>query len=113
MLNGSKTFISNGIHVPTWSSSSPDRPRRRAARASACSSSSAAREGFERGRILDKIGQKSQDTAELFFEDVRVPKENLLGEEGAGFVQLMTQLAQERMVDRAWPRSPRRSTSWR
>ena len=46
----------------------------------ACSSSSAAWTGFERGRNLDKIGQKAQDTAELFFHDVRVPKENLLGE---------------------------------
>lgn len=54
-------------------------------------------EGFERGRNLDKIGQKSQDTAELFFNDVRVPKENLLGELNGAFVHLMTNLAQERM----------------
>ena len=54
-------------------------------------------EGFERGRNLDKIGQHAQDTAELFFEDVRVPKENLLGDEGAGFVHLMTNLSQERL----------------
>ena len=54
-------------------------------------------EGFERGRNLDKIGQHAQDTAELFFDDVQVPKENLLGEEGAGFVQLMTNLPQERL----------------
>ena len=54
-------------------------------------------EGFERGRNLDKIGQHAQDTAELFFDDVRVPKENLLGEEGSGFVHLMTNLAQERL----------------
>ncbi|MGK5549376.1 acyl-CoA dehydrogenase family protein, partial [Streptomyces sp. URMC 127] len=53
--------------------------------------------GFERGRNLDKIGQKAQDTAELFFRDVRVPKENLLGELHGGFGHLMTNLAQERM----------------
>ena len=53
--------------------------------------------GFERGRNLDKIGQKSQDTAELFFDDVRVPKENLLGELDGAFLHLMTNLAQERM----------------
>lgn len=54
-------------------------------------------EGFERGRNLDKIGQKAQDTAELFFQDVRVPKENLLGELNGAFLHLMTNLAQERM----------------
>jgi acyl-CoA dehydrogenase len=53
--------------------------------------------GFERGRNLDKMGLKAQDTAELFFDDVRVPKENLLGEEGSGFVSLMTNLPQERL----------------
>jgi acyl-CoA dehydrogenase len=56
------------------------------------------REGFERGRNLDKIGCNAQDTSELFFEDVRVPMTNLLGEEGRGFVQLMQQLPQERLV---------------
>ena len=54
-------------------------------------------EGFERGRNLDKIGQHAQDTAELFFTDVVVPKANLLGREGSGFVQLMTNLSQERL----------------
>jgi alkylation response protein AidB-like acyl-CoA dehydrogenase len=53
--------------------------------------------GFERGRNLEKIGQHAQDTAELFFDHVRVPRENLLGEEGSGFGQLMTNLAQERL----------------
>jgi acyl-CoA dehydrogenase len=55
--------------------------------------------GFQRGRILDKMGQKGQDTAELFFDDLRVPKANLLGpEEGQGFIQLMQQLPQERLI---------------
>jgi alkylation response protein AidB-like acyl-CoA dehydrogenase len=53
--------------------------------------------GFERGRNLDKIGLKAQDTAELFFDDVRVPGENLLGEENRGFVHLMERLPQERL----------------
>ena len=53
--------------------------------------------GFERGRNLDKIGLKAQDTAELFFDDVRVPAGNLLGEESRGFVHLMENLPQERL----------------
>ena len=53
--------------------------------------------GFERGRNLDKIGQHSQDTAELFFAGVRVPVANLLGEEGKGFAYLVTNLPQERL----------------
>ncbi len=54
-------------------------------------------EGFTRGRNLDKIGLKAQDTAELAFDDVHVPVENLLGEEGSGFTILTTNLAQERL----------------
>ena len=54
-------------------------------------------EGFERGRNLEKIGLKAQDTAELFFHDVHVPVDNLLGEEGAGFYYLMSMLPQERL----------------
>ena len=53
--------------------------------------------GFERGRNLDKVGMHAQDTSELFFDDVVVPKENLLGEEGSGFVSLMRNLPQERL----------------
>ncbi len=56
------------------------------------------RPGFQRGRMLDKIGCRAQDTAELFFSDLRVPVGNLLGQEGRGFHQLMKELSQERMV---------------
>lgn len=56
------------------------------------------REGFERGRNLEKIGMKAQDTSELFFDAVRVPTGNLLGEEGRGFAMMMTKLAQERLA---------------
>src|SRR3546814_19162939 len=54
-------------------------------------------DGFERGRNLDKIGMHSQDTAELFFNDVRVPVANLIGEEGKGFLHLVDKLPQERL----------------
>ena len=54
-------------------------------------------DGFERGRNLDKMGLKAQDTSELFFDNVVVPKENLLGEEGSGFISLMVNLPQERL----------------
>ena len=56
------------------------------------------RAGFRRGRKLDKVGQPAADTAELFFDDVRVPASNLLGEENKGFVCLMQELAQERLI---------------
>jgi len=56
------------------------------------------REGFERGRNLEKIGWHAQDTSELFFDHVRVPPENLLGAEGRGFIQLVEQLPQERLI---------------
>ncbi|MEU9859614.1 acyl-CoA dehydrogenase family protein [Streptomyces sp. NPDC047971] len=97
ILNGSKTFISNGILADLVIVVARTTPEGGAHGLSLLVVERGA-EGFERGRNLDKIGQKSQDTAELFFRDVRVPKENLLGELNGAFVHLMTNLAQERMA---------------
>ena len=96
LLNGQKTFITNGIHsdlVIVVARTNPD------SRHGGLSLLVVERgmKGFERGRNLDKIGLKAQDTAELFFDNVRVPVANLLGEEGRGFYQLMHQLPQERL----------------
>jgi len=97
VLNGAKTFISNGILsdlVIIVAKTAPDLGYQGISllvveRGMA---------GFERGRNLDKIGLKAQDTAELFFDNVRVPATNLLGEEGQGFVFLMERLPQERLA---------------
>ncbi|MGA5067516.1 acyl-CoA dehydrogenase family protein [Streptomyces exfoliatus] len=97
ILNGSKTFISNGILADLVVVVARTTPEGGAHGLSLLVVERGA-EGFERGRNLDKIGQKSQDTAELFFTDVRVPKENLLGELNGAFVHLMTNLAQERLA---------------
>ncbi|MEU9295128.1 acyl-CoA dehydrogenase family protein [Streptomyces sp. NPDC048266] len=97
VLNGSKTFISNGILADLVIVVARTTPEGGAHGLSLLVVERGA-EGFERGRNLDKIGQKSQDTAELFFEDVRVPKENLLGELNGAFLHLMTNLAQERLA---------------
>ncbi|WP_410535671.1 acyl-CoA dehydrogenase family protein [Streptomyces sp. KL2] len=97
LLNGSKTFISNGILADLVIVVARTTPEG-GAKGLSLLVVERGTAGFERGRNLDKIGQKSQDTAELFFHDVRVPKENLLGERDGAFVHLMTQLAQERLA---------------
>ncbi|MEV6332898.1 acyl-CoA dehydrogenase family protein [Streptomyces sp. NPDC051909] len=97
VLNGSKTFISNGILADLVIVVARTTPEG-GAHGLSLLVVERGMEGFERGRNLDKIGQKSQDTAELFFKDVRVPKENLLGELNGAFVHLMTNLAQERLA---------------
>ncbi|MGW7008682.1 acyl-CoA dehydrogenase family protein [Streptomyces sp. NPDC054933] len=97
LLNGAKTFISNGILadlVVVVARTTPEG----GAKGLSLLVVERGMPGFERGRNLDKIGQKAQDTAELFFSDVRVPKENLLGTENGAFVHLMTNLAQERLA---------------
>ncbi len=96
VLNGSKTFITNGIMsdlVIVVAKTDPD------AGSKAFSLLVVERDmpGFERGRRLKKVGMKAQDTAELFFTDVRVPAVNVLGELGMGFLYLMQNLPQERL----------------
>ncbi|MCX4514270.1 acyl-CoA dehydrogenase family protein [Streptomyces sp. NBC_01619] len=96
LLNGSKTFISNGILADLVIVVAKTTPEG-GAKGLSLLVVERGTEGFERGRNLDKIGQKAQDTAELFFNDVHVPKENLLGELNGAFIHLMTNLAQERL----------------
>ncbi|WP_257556026.1 acyl-CoA dehydrogenase family protein [Sphingobium sp. CFD-2] len=95
-LNGAKTFITNGIHADFVLVVAKTDP---AMGAKGISLLIVERDfaGFERGRHLDKVGLHSSDTAELFFRDVFVPAENLIGEEGQGFAYLMKQLPQERL----------------
>ena len=97
LLNGSKTFISNGINadlVIVVARTDPEAGHKGISLLVV----ERGMEGFERGRNLDKIGLHAQDTAELSFTDVAVPKENLLGTEGEGFIYLMMNLPQERLI---------------
>ena len=96
VLNGSKTFITNGINadlVLVVARTDPDK----GAHGFSLLAVERGMPGFERGRNLAKVGMKAQDTAELFFDDVRVPADNLVGQEGGGFVHLMNALPQERL----------------
>ncbi len=98
-INGSKTFITNGQHANLIVLVTKTDPSQGAKGTSLIVIETDEVEGFERGRNLDKIGYKANDTSELFFNDVRVPTANLLGtEEGNGFYQLMEQLPQERLL---------------
>jgi len=96
-VSGSKTFITNGLHanlivvaVKTGDAGAKG--------ISLLVLETEGQAGFRRGALLDKLGQKTLDTAELFFDDAPVPAENLLGVEGRGFAQLMQQLPQERLL---------------
>lgn len=96
-INGSKTFISNGQHcdiviVVARTSDAPG------SRGMSLILVEADRPGFRRGRNLEKLGHLSSDTSELFFDDVHVPGDNLLGPEGTGFASLMSELPQERLT---------------
>jgi long-chain-acyl-CoA dehydrogenase len=98
VINGAKTFITNGAMADLVLVVAKTNPAEAASGVSLIIVPTATA-GFRRGRVLDKIGMKGQDTCELFFDDVRVPATNLLGtEEGQGFVQLMFQLPQERLI---------------
>jgi len=96
VVNGSKTFITNGINADLVITAVKTDPSQRH-RGMSLVIVERDTPGFERGRNLDKVGMHSQDTAELFFTDARVPVANRLGEEGAGFTQLVTNLPQERL----------------
>ncbi|MFA5939684.1 MAG: acyl-CoA dehydrogenase family protein [Sinimarinibacterium sp.] len=96
LLNGSKTYISNGILsdvVIVAAKTHADNPH-----GVTLFLVERGMEGFERGRMLKKMGMKSQDTAELFFRDVKIPKANVLGQVHAGFYHLMKGLAEERLI---------------
>ena len=97
VINGQKVFITNGHSADLLVLACKTDPSARA-RGVSLILVETDRPGFTKGRRLEKIGCKAQDTAELFFADVRVPVGNLLGEEGRGFYQLMTELSQERLV---------------
>jgi alkylation response protein AidB-like acyl-CoA dehydrogenase len=96
ILNGAKTFITNGINADLVIVVAQTDPEKGALGFSLLVVERGM-DGFERGRKLDKIGLDAQDTAELSFTDVKVPVENLLGEEGQGFIYLMQNLPQERI----------------
>ena len=107
LLNGSKTFISNGILADLVVVAATTDPNSR--HGLSLFVVERGMEGFERGKNMKKMGLKSQDTAELFFNNVKVPKENLLGELNRGFYHLMHLLAEERLLGACgyW-RMPRR-----
>ena len=96
VVNGAKTFITNGINADLVVTAVKTDPVQRH-RGMSLLVVERDTPGFERGRNLDKVGMHAQDTAELFFADARVPVVNRLGEEGAGFTQLVTNLPQERL----------------
>ena len=96
VVNGSKTYISAGQNADVVVVVAKTDPSAKS-RGISLILVEADRSGFKKGRNLDKIGQKSADTSELFFDNVRVPMTNILGEEGRGFSYLMRQLPQERL----------------
>jgi acyl-CoA dehydrogenase len=99
VLNGAKTFITNGQHANLIVVVAKTDPKERAKGISLMMVETDDAEGFRRGRKLKKLGMDSADTSELFFDDVSLPAENLLGtEEGQGFAQLMNELPQERLI---------------
>lgn len=98
-MTGSKTFITNGQHANLIIVAAKTNPGEKAKGTSLMVLETDGAEGFKRGRNLDKIGLKAADTSELFFDNVEIPPENLLGgEEGMGFYQMMQQLPQERLI---------------
>ncbi|MGD0169266.1 MAG: acyl-CoA dehydrogenase family protein [Smithella sp.] len=98
ILNGQKTFISNGINCDLVIVAARDPAVKQEHQAVDLYLVEAGTPGFEKGKQIKKIGWHSQDTAELYFTDCRIPKENRLGGKGSGFLKLMMKLQQERLV---------------
>ena len=99
VVNGAKTFITNGFHADLVCVAVKTDPQAKAKGVSLLMMDTRDLPGYRRGRLLDKIGQHAQDTVELSFDNVRVPVSHLLGgEEGRGFAQLMQQLPRERLL---------------
>lgn len=98
VINGSKTFITNGINSDLVVVAARDMEEANPHKALSLYLVEDGTPGFKRGRHLEKMGFHSQDTAELFFSDCRIPAENRLGTKGGGFVMLMEKLQQERLV---------------
>ncbi|MFD0202172.1 MULTISPECIES: acyl-CoA dehydrogenase family protein [Saccharothrix] len=96
ILNGSKTFITNGFSADMIVVAARTSPEKKA-KGITLFAVETGMKGFERGRKLDKVGQPESDTAELFFEDVRIPAENVIGEVDRGFIYMMERLPQERL----------------
>ncbi|QNN52793.1 acyl-CoA dehydrogenase family protein [Nocardioides mesophilus] len=96
ILNGSKTFITNGYSADLVVVAARTSPEKKA-RGITLFAVETGMPGFTRGRKLDKVGQTESDTAELFFDDVRVPQANVLGEVDQGFIHMMERLPQERL----------------
>jgi acyl-CoA dehydrogenase len=101
VLNGAKTFISNGIHCDLVVLAAKDPETRNPHKAVSLFLVEDGTPGFKKGNRIEKLGMRSQDTAELFFT-CRIPKDSRLGPKGAGFVQLMQKLQQERLVVAIW-----------
>src|SRR5690606_6955957 len=97
VINGSETFITNGYMADLVIVVAMPDPKA-GAKGTSLFLVEAGTPGFEKGKRLEKVGMKAQDTAELFFQDVRVPKEALLGQPGQGFIYLMQELPQERLT---------------
>ena len=119
ILNGSKTFITNGHSADLVVVAARTDPEAKRGHGISLFGVEATMEGYSRGRKLDKVGQDESDTAELFFEGVRVPGTNLIGELNQGFIHMMNWLPQERLSNSigniaqaaADPRARRSSTS--
>ena len=103
VINGAKTFISNGINCDLVVVAAKDPSEKTAHKAISLYLVEDGTPGFKKGNRINKMGMHSQDTAELFFANCRIPVANRLGEAGAGFKMLMQKLQQERLICSIWP----------